>query len=138
MFGSALSRELAFDEAEWRRRAQRPVTFLASRGPRDVGIVGVHEFNGSWTVVGMWIAPDARGTGVVDALMDACETAARQAGADAIVLGVMEDNTAGCRAYHRLGFRPIGQREHLREGRYELWMTKPLSPQTSRAGGTSS
>jgi ribosomal protein S18 acetylase RimI-like enzyme len=138
MFSSTLSREREFDESEWHRRAQRPVTFLASRGPWDVGLAGVHEFEAQWTIVGMWVSPAARGTGVVDALVEACETAARQAGADAIVLGVMEDNRAGCRAYRRLGYRPTGQREHLRDGRYEIWMTKRLSSRRSLAGGTSS
>lgn len=130
MFGSTLSRERAFDESEWRRRAQRPVTFLASRGPRDVGLAGVHEFEAQWTVVGMWVRPEARGTGVVDVLMEACEKVARRAGAHEIVLGVMEDNGAGRRAYRRLGFRPTGKRDHLREGRYEMWLAKPIPPST--------
>ena len=30
-FGSTLARELAFDEAEWRRRLARPATIVASR-----------------------------------------------------------------------------------------------------------
>lgn len=127
MFGSTLAREQAFDETEWRRRAQRPVTFLASRDGVDIGVAGVHEFNGSWTVVGMWIAPEARGTGVVDALMAACEKVARQSGADEIVVGVMEDNRAGRSAYRRLGFTPTGQREHPHTGRTELWLGKPLA-----------
>lgn len=126
MFGSTVLRERAFDEAEWRQRAQRPVTFLASRAGRDVGLAGVHEFDGRWTVVGMWIAPEARGAGIVDALMEACENAARQAGAETIVLGVMEDNMAGRSAYRRLGFTPTGRRDHIRDGRYEQWLAKPL------------
>jgi len=126
MFGSTLDREQTFDEAEWRRRAQRPVTFLASLAGRDVGLAGVHEFDGTWVVVAMWVAPDVRGSGVVDALMEACEGAARRAGADTLVMGVMEDNTAGRRAYRRLGFRPTGRRDHVRDGRHELWLAKSL------------
>lgn len=126
MFGSTLTREKAFGEAEWRQRAQRPATFLASRSGDDIGLAGVHEFDGQWTVVSMWIAPGVRGSGIVDALMDACENTVREAGSDVITLGVMEDNRAGRSAYHRLGFRPTGRRDHVRQGRYELWMTKLL------------
>ncbi|MEV1132395.1 GNAT family N-acetyltransferase [Agromyces sp. NPDC049794] len=126
MFGSTLSRERAFGEDEWRQRAQRPSTFLASRHGDDVGPAGVHEFDGQWTVVSMWIAPAVRGSGIVDALMEACENTVREAGSDMITLGVLEDNRAGCSAYHRLGFRPTGRRDHVRQDRYELWMAQPL------------
>ena len=39
-FGSTVGRELAFDEAEWRRRASAP-SFIAWRGDEPVGLVGV-------------------------------------------------------------------------------------------------
>lgn len=128
VFGSTAAREKAFDEEEWRRRAQRLVTFLASLDGTDVGLVGVHEFDGNWTVVSMWISPETRSLGIVDALMEACENFARQAGSDSLVLGVMEENTAGRRAYRRLGFEPIARRDHIGDGRYEMWMAKSLNP----------
>ncbi|WP_309131510.1 GNAT family N-acetyltransferase [Brevibacterium sp.] len=135
MFGSTLSREEAFDEQEWRRRAARPVSFLASRGDQVIGLTGVHEFDGVWVVVGMWVPPGARGTGVVDALMSACEKVARQAGADTLVLGVMEENKAGVRAYRRLGFQPTGASEFVCDKGCELWMRKSLlTPGTPPAG----
>ena len=80
----------------------------------------------------MWIDPEARGTGVVEALMAACEDVARGSGADTLTLAVMEDNPAGLRAYRRLGFTPTGQRHHIRDGRYAAWMTKPLAPTEER------
>ena len=130
-FASTLTREQAFDEHEWRRRATRPATFLASRNGRDIGLAGVYEFDGVWTVMGMWVEPEARGTGAVEALMGACEKVAREAGATTLVLGVMEDNPRGQRAYRRLGFELTGARDHVRDGRDELWMTKTLdAPQT--------
>ncbi|MCW2815081.1 MAG: hypothetical protein JWN84_2536 [Nocardioides sp.] len=126
MFGSTWEREQAFDEAEWRRRAARPATFLASRAGVDVGMAGAYEIDGGWYVMGMWIATAARGTGVVDVLLEACEAAARDAGATTIALGVMEDNPRGRRAYARHGYEPTGVREHVRDGRDELWLSKPL------------
>ena len=127
MFGSTLAREEGFDEDEWRRRASRPVTYVATRGGRDVGLAGVHEFDGTWQVVSMWIDPGSRGKGIVDGLMRACEATAREAGADRLTLGVMEDNPAGRTAYRRLGFAFTGRRDHIREGRDELWMEKRLT-----------
>jgi ribosomal protein S18 acetylase RimI-like enzyme len=126
MFGSTLAKEQSFDEAEWRRRAARPATFLASRDGADVGMAGVYEFDGGWFVMGMWLAPVARGTGVVEALVHACESVAQTAGATTVALGVMEDNPRGRRAYVRLGYDFTGTREHVRDGRDELFMTKTL------------
>ena len=126
MFGSTLAKEQSFDEAEWRLRAARPATFLASRGGVDVGMAGVYEFDGRWLIQGMWLAPVARGTGVVEALVHACESVAQIAGATTVALGVMEDNPRGRRAYARLGYDYSGTREHVRDGRDELFMTRTL------------
>lgn len=131
MFGSTLAKEQSFDEAEWRRRAARPATFLASRDGVDVGMAGVYEFDGGWFVMGMWLAPVARGTGVVEALVHACESVAQTAGATTVALGVMEDNPRGRRAYVRLGYDFTGTREHVRDGRDELFMTKTLRSRPS-------
>lgn len=128
MFGSTLAKEEAFDEAEWRRRAARAATFLAARDGVDVGIAGVYEFADGWSVAGMWLAPAARGTGVLEALVDACESVVRDAGETTVALGVMEDNPRGRRAYVRLGYDFTGTREHVRDGRDELFMTKTLLP----------
>ena len=127
MFGSTLDRERAFTEEEWRRRAGRPVSFFASRDGRDIGLAGVYEVDGTWCVMGMWITPSSRGTGVVDALTRACESFVRDAGSTAVSLGVMEDNAPGISAYRRLGYQFTGHREHVRGGREEVWMTKALA-----------
>jgi RimJ/RimL family protein N-acetyltransferase len=126
MFGSTLAREREFDEAEWRRRADRPATFVASRDGADIGIAGVYEIDGQWCVAGMWIVRAARGTGVVEALLAVCESVAQEAGVSTVRLGVMEDNPRGRRAYVRLGYQLTGEREHVRDGRHELFMTKDL------------
>lgn len=126
MFGSTWEKESAFDEGEWQRRAARPATFLASRDGVDIGIAGVYEFDAGWCVMGMWLAPVARGTGVVEALIEACESVAEGAGATTIALWVAEDNPRGQRAYHRLGYALTGAREQGRDGREELLMAKTL------------
>lgn len=126
MFGSTLARERAFDEAEWRRRAARPATFLVSRGGDDVAMAGAYEIEGAWWVMGMWLAPAVRGTGVVEVLAAACEAVAAEAGATTVRLGVMEDNPRGRRAYARLGYQPTGERVPVRDGRDELLLVKAL------------
>ena len=89
-------------------------------------MAGVYEFDAGWCVMGTWIAPIARGTGVVEWLVRACESVARDAGATTVALWVMEDNPRGQRAYIRLGYDFTGAREHVRDGRDELLMTKTL------------
>jgi ribosomal protein S18 acetylase RimI-like enzyme len=89
-------------------------------------MAGVYEFDGGWCVMGIWLAPDARGTGVVEALVNACESVAQAAWSSTVALGVMEDNPRGRRAYLRLGYDFTGTREHVRDGRDELFMTKTL------------
>ena len=126
MFGSTLERELAFAADEWRRRAARPATFLAARGGVDVGLAGVYDFDGEWCVMGMWIAAPARGTGVVEALLAECESTVVSAGAERVALWVMADNPRGLRAYARLGYVGTGERQHVRDGRDQLLMVKPL------------
>jgi RimJ/RimL family protein N-acetyltransferase len=126
MFGSTVAMEQSFDEAEWRLRAARPATFLASRDGVDVGMAGVYEFDTRWCVAGMWLAPGARGTGVVEALLNACESVVHDAGAGTVALDVMEDNPRGWHAYVRVGYDFTGKRERVRDGRDELFMTKAL------------
>lgn len=127
MFGSSYERELAFDEAEWRRRAERPATFLAERGGEDVGMAGVYEFDAGWCVMGMWLLPEARGTGAVDALLAACADIVREHGEAQVSLLVMQDNPRGIRAYERNGFVLTGARELAPDGRVELGMIADVS-----------
>lgn len=127
MFCSNLDRELAFDEAEWRRRAARPATFVAGRETEADGLAGVFEFDGAWSLMSVWVAPSARGTGVIEALVDACQQHVLQAGANELGLGVIESNVRGIRAYTRLGFLATGERETLADGRTEIMMRKALA-----------
>lgn len=59
-------------------------------------------------VVGVYVTPAQRGTGTIDALMDACATYARAAGARQLGLDVHIDNHRAQRAYERFGFRATG------------------------------
>lgn len=83
---------------------------IARVGGRAVGFT--HLFP-SFTSVGtarlfvlndLFVAPEARGRGVAEALLDFAETAARQAGAVRLVLQTATDNAAAQRLYERLGW----------------------------------
>jgi GNAT superfamily N-acetyltransferase len=115
-FGSTSARELAFDEAEWRRRAANTPTFIAWRGDEPVGLVAVvarQEGDGTgsrreWELLSMWVSPDARGGGSADLLVSAAAEVARAGSAERLTLWVADGNARARAFYLRAGFRPTG------------------------------
>jgi GNAT superfamily N-acetyltransferase len=79
-------------------------------------------------VYAMWVAPDARGTGLGRALVEAVADWARGRGCDRLVLNVTETNEVARRFYAACGFAETGVREPLREGSDQdvLVLSKPL------------
>jgi GNAT superfamily N-acetyltransferase len=67
-------------------------------GIADEDCVGVVE------LVSMWVAPEARGTGVAVALVDAVVAWARASAGHSVELWVMRENTSAERFYERYGF----------------------------------
>ncbi len=65
---------------------------------------------------GMWVAPEARGQGHGEALIEAVKAWAIGAGYPALGLGVTTTNAPAIALYERVGFRDIGDRYPLREG----------------------
>jgi ribosomal protein S18 acetylase RimI-like enzyme len=60
-------------------------------------------------VVGMYVAPEARGQGCAGQVLDAVAAAARQHGARRLVLRVTRGNRAASRCYTRYGFQRTGR-----------------------------
>jgi ribosomal protein S18 acetylase RimI-like enzyme len=77
-----------------------------------------------WHLVGMWVAPDYRGQGVADRLVEAVCSRARQAGAAAVMLWVTEINARAIALYRRHGFTPTGVRELVRPEEPDHWETQ--------------
>jgi ribosomal protein S18 acetylase RimI-like enzyme len=75
----------------------------------------------------MWVAPEARRTGVGEALVDAVIEWAGSNGVKRLRLDVADNNAAAIALYIREGFQPNGKvsalpppREHIREHQREL------------------
>ncbi|OIJ67130.1 GNAT family N-acetyltransferase [Streptomyces mangrovisoli] len=67
-------------------------------------------------VVGVFVRPEHRGSGLIGALFDAAVAWSWEAGAERVRLIVHEDNARAQAAYRRLGFRPSGVVVPLVEG----------------------
>lgn len=125
-FWQTVAGERARPFADWQARAGRHAagdahtTLLLERSgwPERsgelVGMTDVHqpslapEFR---ELAAMWVAPDARGSGAADALLDAAVGWSRSVGAIGVRLWVVPGNAAAVRLYQRHGFVPIGEPE---------------------------
>ncbi len=127
----AFARTLAEEEAQapefWLKWLTNPqaATLLATLDDEDVGIVVgalFPERDGAAGLFAMWVAPEARGSGVGDRLVDAVVDWARAGGYARVVLEVGDTNVPAIRLYERKGFQPTGRtgtlpepRTHIRE-----------------------
>lgn len=124
-FARTHAEEAAQPPAFWRDRLASPVaaTFLAVTSDADVGVaVGAPfpERDGAAGLFAMWVAPEARGRGVGDELVDAVIDWARQAGYTRVVLDVGDTNVAAIRLYRRKGFERTGRTGTLPEPRAHI------------------
>lgn len=134
-FGSTLAEwQGAGDSPErWRARLSIPgaCDFLAFVDGQPVGMAsGVPgEAAEVVEVISMWVAPEARGRGVGDRLIDAVATSSAAQGAQTLVLAVKADNAPAIAAYERAGFAFVaGPDGRLRpDAAGELSMARPLT-----------
>lgn len=116
-FGSTIERELSRSDDDWRRWFHPGSVFFAVRDASDVvGMVCSAPDDGEladddlvW-LLAMWVAPEARGRGAGDGLVDAVVEAARESGARTVALHVIDDNDPARRLYERNGFVDSGHR----------------------------
>jgi GNAT superfamily N-acetyltransferase len=128
-FGSSFEREVAFDDAIWMSRAANgegtasTVTWIAARNgeepfcamvtvmetqatPQDLSRVRTPE---SMELVGMWVDPGERGTGLADVLVRTAVDHTRISGHRHLGLWVAEPNIGAQRLYLRHGFVLTGE-----------------------------
>jgi ribosomal protein S18 acetylase RimI-like enzyme len=132
-FGSTYEREAAFPLSVWDDRVRAPgnAHFLWD-SPLGVpsgmaSVVRDDEQPGAAHVVGVWVAPDVRGTGAADGLVVAAIEWAQRAGVTTLRLHVSEHNVRAERLYFRHGFTRTGvtfTRE--RDGATEFEMCRAL------------
>lgn len=107
-FYSTYGQALARTDEEWRAWPRPPgVVMLAWQDGRPIGIVGVapaeHQPDEA-DLFSMWVAPQARGSGAADRLIEAAIARARALGCSRIALEVTDGNDRAARVYLRHGF----------------------------------
>ena len=85
-----------------------PLTLLAHEATTDLGVVSGQPVGEAWVeLISMWVAPAARGTGVVGRLIDAVADWAAAQGRTTYLM-VRSDNTPARKSYERAGFDDMG------------------------------
>jgi GNAT superfamily N-acetyltransferase len=124
-FSSTLAREVQRPDALWQERLA-----LADKSDRDLplfAVAGAEPVALTWARVDaadasnvnlfqMWVAPECRGQGIGDRLLQHASRWARSTGAVWLSLGVTCGNSPAYRLYARAGFVTVGSPEPLREG----------------------
>jgi len=118
-FGSKLADWQGDNDCEdrWRDRFDN-VAFnaVAAAIGRVVGTIGaMHAGDGSVELISMWVAPEVRGAGVGEALIDAVMVWAESESIDTVVLAVRRRNAPAVALYERAGFRVVGTNAADRE-----------------------
>ncbi|UFH50508.1 GNAT family N-acetyltransferase [Pseudomonas sp. KNUC1026] len=105
-----------YDRSQWEQRASSINTefWLAFQGSRPVGMVGatVSESN-RFNLIGMWVEPQFRGTGIAKSLVDTVKARSIQRGCDGVFLDVSPENTRASNFYLKLGFVFLDEWEPL-------------------------
>ena len=126
-FARTLADAQTLSDDHWRQRLEdtQAATFLAVHESADVGLVVGAPFSGREGAAGlfaMWVAPEARGQGAGDLLVQAVIDWAAASGCARVILEVGDHNRPAIRLYQRHGFEPTGltaalpePRSHIRE-----------------------
>jgi ribosomal protein S18 acetylase RimI-like enzyme len=116
-FASTYEREEMFSRDVWTARLtdDGSVNLLAVGGGSALGMTSarIEERPGTAHLLGMWVAPEARGRGVGRRLIDAIVEWAREREIHELGLWVTDANDPARALYGDTGFRPTGERQPL-------------------------
>ena len=114
-FGTLLEEDAALDGAAWRGRLtpEDRKTWLALRGDEALGLVVCAPYEDEAGLFSMWVAPQGRGKGIGDRLVQTVLQWAKAKGYAAVRLGVGDFNEPAIRLYARHGFQPNGKTDAL-------------------------
>lgn len=105
-----------YTDQQWQSRASSATTafWLAFEQDRPVGMIGatVNSAN-RFNLIGMWIEPAARGSGVATQLVEAVKARALANGFDRVFLDVSPDNARAANFYLKQGFVFVDEWEPL-------------------------
>lgn len=134
-FVATAEQEQAYDEARWRDRMRRSARLLARSDDDVVGVASVGMANSgdgsAGELFGLWVRPQARGTGVATQLVNQSAAVARDRGQSHLVYWVSTDNGRAVAFASGIGFRPTDLRRPMRlatddDGDEEIAMLLPL------------
>lgn len=106
-FATTLAEAEALDDPRWEDQAVTLPTFVWCEGTVDLGMVRIapHDADPEAVyLISMWVAPEARGRGVADALVAEVIAWARSRGKRRVFLDVGERNRPARALYERAGF----------------------------------
>jgi GNAT superfamily N-acetyltransferase len=127
-FLTTLQEAQAYPDHLWQDRIATTPHFVATVEGAPVGKAVVIAGDTGAEMVAVWVAPEARGRGVLEMLIDASVTWAREQGDAALRLWVVEGNERAERAYARYGFSRTGATQPVpgRPGDTEVEMALSL------------
>jgi ribosomal protein S18 acetylase RimI-like enzyme len=141
VFGADLAESQARPIERWQGNVrdgagtEQNITFVAESGGNLVGMTGIRRFDGvkmqhSAMIWGVYVRPEWRGVGIIDALLETCLDWAASRDVRLVKLSVVATNAPAIRSYVRAGFSVYGLEPDviLAEGTYydELLMVRHL------------
>jgi GNAT superfamily N-acetyltransferase len=145
-FVATLEQEEALDESRWRDRLRRTRRLVAERDGSPLGVVSLGQaeepYAGAGELFGLWVAPEARGTGVAWKLVEAGADQALRDGRSRLCYWVGTDNGRAVAFASSFGFRPGDERRPMRvtseeDGAEEMVMVLPLGVDPGSVPSTS-
>ena len=138
--GRATFETAAPDWEAWDASHRPECRFVARRDGRVVGWIALSAVSRRRVYrgvaeVSVYVAEEARGTGVGKALFDALIPASESAGIWTVQAGVMAKNAASLRLHERAGFRVVGVREAFGQDAAGEWHDVVLLERRSRTVG---
>jgi ribosomal protein S18 acetylase RimI-like enzyme len=132
-YGSTYEREVSFTDSDWSHRLRHdgnPHFVCSVQDTEPMGLVAVARDDADPQIaylLGMWVNPEARGTGAADTLVDAAFAWAMTEGCVVARLHVTEGNDRAEHAYQRTGFHRTGATfVRARDGLTEIEMERLL------------
>lgn len=121
-FGSSYEVAVALSDDEWEEAVgvsavgSDEIILVAETRDRFVGMAGAFtlpETPRTRNLYGMWVAPDARRSGLGAQLVETVVDWSKAAGADDVSLWVVESNLDARHLYEKAGFAPTGTTQPL-------------------------